>query len=550
MTRAGVQSLWITRRNARPRGLFCGIGVCYDCLLTVDGLASRARPGAGDRRHGAAEHPLPSGRWRLTDAHATLGRSWLSSVPVRRASPRRPLLARAGLSVVLIDAGGQPGRMPRHRPHQLAGRASGSPRLADLPPPTRSELEVLQDDELNPPPRHAGCGSSGLPRMPAGRMCCGSAPSMARPSAPAAPSSRRRRALSRGYDHQLPVPGWDLPGVMAAGGVQALLGGHGVVPGRRASRRWHRPVPAAGGDRPRRRRGRGGLGLRGRGAELVAPPPRRHPRGTVPSWSRARGTLRAAAQPRPVPPADRDHPDPRGPRSRGRHHRPGGPAGRPMVGTERGLAVDLVGLGWGPLLELSSAAGATPGSMSTVPRRLGDDCSATHYQGRRGRRGDRGRRCPSGVAEGELEGLTAAEDAGLPSAPRRTARLRRAIRRGRIFARKQCTVRTPCRPAGRSGSTTSPTVCHCEEARPVTSATRARGPGRTRPAHRASYVARPGWIGARARVWLRHRLPSARFNFRGEPRPPTSPADLRPLPGRPLCAPVSLGESGRPGRTA
>lgn len=35
-----------------------------------------------------------------------------------------------------------------------------------------------------------------------------------------------------GYDRQLPVPGWDLPGVMAAGGVQALVKGSSTVPGR------------------------------------------------------------------------------------------------------------------------------------------------------------------------------------------------------------------------------------------------------------------------------------------------------------------------------
>ncbi|HEX6149778.1 NAD(P)/FAD-dependent oxidoreductase [Nocardioides sp.] len=35
------------------------------------------------------------------------------------------------------------------------------------------------------------------------------------------------------YDRQLPFPGWDLPGVMTAGGVQALLKQHGVVAGRR-----------------------------------------------------------------------------------------------------------------------------------------------------------------------------------------------------------------------------------------------------------------------------------------------------------------------------
>ena len=33
---AGVASWRTTRRGARPRGLFCGIGVCFDCLVTVD----------------------------------------------------------------------------------------------------------------------------------------------------------------------------------------------------------------------------------------------------------------------------------------------------------------------------------------------------------------------------------------------------------------------------------------------------------------------------------------------------------------------------------
>jgi predicted molibdopterin-dependent oxidoreductase YjgC len=34
---AGVRSWRVTRRDERPRGLFCGIGVCFDCLLTIDG---------------------------------------------------------------------------------------------------------------------------------------------------------------------------------------------------------------------------------------------------------------------------------------------------------------------------------------------------------------------------------------------------------------------------------------------------------------------------------------------------------------------------------
>jgi predicted molibdopterin-dependent oxidoreductase YjgC len=41
LTRAGVRSWRTTRRKGRPRGLFCGIGVCYDCLLSVDGSANQ-----------------------------------------------------------------------------------------------------------------------------------------------------------------------------------------------------------------------------------------------------------------------------------------------------------------------------------------------------------------------------------------------------------------------------------------------------------------------------------------------------------------------------
>jgi predicted molibdopterin-dependent oxidoreductase YjgC len=33
----GVRSWRRTRITGRPRGLFCGIGVCFDCLVEVDG---------------------------------------------------------------------------------------------------------------------------------------------------------------------------------------------------------------------------------------------------------------------------------------------------------------------------------------------------------------------------------------------------------------------------------------------------------------------------------------------------------------------------------
>ena len=41
-----------TSGDGRPRGLFCGIGVCYDCIVTVNGerdvRACQRRAGDGD----------------------------------------------------------------------------------------------------------------------------------------------------------------------------------------------------------------------------------------------------------------------------------------------------------------------------------------------------------------------------------------------------------------------------------------------------------------------------------------------------------------------
>ena len=55
----------------------------------------------------------------------------------------------------------------------------------------------------------------------------------------ATPDGQRRVGASAliiatgAYDRQIPFPGWTLPGVYAAGAVQALLKGNGVLAGRR-----------------------------------------------------------------------------------------------------------------------------------------------------------------------------------------------------------------------------------------------------------------------------------------------------------------------------
>jgi predicted molibdopterin-dependent oxidoreductase YjgC len=34
---AGIRSWRVTRSGGRPRGLFCGIGACFDCLVDLNG---------------------------------------------------------------------------------------------------------------------------------------------------------------------------------------------------------------------------------------------------------------------------------------------------------------------------------------------------------------------------------------------------------------------------------------------------------------------------------------------------------------------------------
>lgn len=41
LLRAGIKELRTTRFDSQPRGMFCAIGSCFDCVVTVDGVANR-----------------------------------------------------------------------------------------------------------------------------------------------------------------------------------------------------------------------------------------------------------------------------------------------------------------------------------------------------------------------------------------------------------------------------------------------------------------------------------------------------------------------------
>lgn len=148
--------------------------------------------------------------------------------------------AEAGRTVVLVDAGEQPGGQYWRHPDEAAGRGDESSGHHDwsLFAGLRARLRRLVDDGrvsylprrqvwfVERPARDAGTPSHTLHLT--GVHALGAV------DVPRSVAAGALILCPGGYDRQLPIPGWDLPGVMAAGGVQALLKAHGTPAGRRA----------------------------------------------------------------------------------------------------------------------------------------------------------------------------------------------------------------------------------------------------------------------------------------------------------------------------
>lgn len=87
---ASGRTSWRTTRSGRPRGLFCGIGVCFDCLVDIDGESGQRAcmipltEGMDIRSTGsrAPETQRPAGEHRTPNEHPVAGEH-----PVAQASP-------------------------------------------------------------------------------------------------------------------------------------------------------------------------------------------------------------------------------------------------------------------------------------------------------------------------------------------------------------------------------------------------------------------------------------------------------------------------------
>lgn len=227
----GHPSWRTTRHHSRPRGLFCGIGTCHDCLVVVNGTP--------DVR--ACQRTIHEGDTITTQQGAMLPEP--ASRPDRSSSAVREFdvvvvgggpagiaaalgAADVGVRVLLVDSavgvGGQfnrqvgvEGERAELFQHGWKGFVAKRDRLAAHPRITQlSETSVWALEQGNKLWVQRGPADS------VGREVF-------------AVEAKAIVLATGAYDRVLPFPGWDLPGVYSAGAAQALAKGQRVAVGKR-----------------------------------------------------------------------------------------------------------------------------------------------------------------------------------------------------------------------------------------------------------------------------------------------------------------------------
>jgi NADP-dependent aldehyde dehydrogenase len=452
--------------------------------------------------------------------------------------------ADAGASVVVIDAGTQPGgQFWRHRPETVAPKpdghghhgwatyldlrsrfdaARGRGQIRYLP---GLQVWMAEHDDANFTLRTTPVVAS--------------APGARSPAVGSSTLVVRRLVLCPGgYDRQLPVPGWDLPGVMTAGGIQTFIKGNGVLPGRRFVLAGTGPflLPVA-------------AGIAEAGGKVLAVLESSAPSAWLPHLRAAAGVPGKALEGFEYAAIFAKHTIPYRTRRIVTEVVGTGGAGperitsvrtakvdaegRARPGTERVYEdVDVVGFGWGftPQLELPLALG--------VQTRLDADGSLVAIVDER-----QESTIPGLFLAGEITGIGGATLAVLEglaagaaaAGTARPATERRTVARHRRFA-EAMHLAHPVPPAWQDWLTPDTTVCRCEE---VTAGqiTKARDSLGASDARSLKSFTRPGMGWCQGRVCG---FASACLGA-GPGASPTADS-LASTAKRPLAAPVAIGQ--------
>lgn len=221
LTQAGVRSFRKTARGSE-RGIFCGMGVCQDCLVTVDGEPSQraCMTMAKARMEVERQAALPSiaGAAPVTPPPLTIDCDVLVVGGGAGGLNAAIAAAEAGASVTVLDerkiGGGQYFKQAAEGISALdAQQAKGAALLArarDAGAEILGEVEIWGafDGPLILAQRHGGA-------------------LVARP--------RQLIVATGAYERPVMVPGWTLPGVMTTGAAQTLWRSYRTLPGARVA---------------------------------------------------------------------------------------------------------------------------------------------------------------------------------------------------------------------------------------------------------------------------------------------------------------------------
>lgn len=228
LTAAGIRALRVTR-DEESRGMFCGMGVCQECLVEVDGVANqracmtkleqpvsvrRQRHFAKAIAGGRNEDPRPPGAALLEPDVLVVGGGAGGLNAARSA-------ALAGARVLLVDErplpGGQYYKQPLAIP-ALAEENAADPQFAG----GRALIDATE--------------AAGVTMLRGARVWGAFEPLelLILDNGGCRTCRPKRLIVAAGaYERGLPVPGWTLPGVMTTGAAQTLLRSYRVLAGAR-----------------------------------------------------------------------------------------------------------------------------------------------------------------------------------------------------------------------------------------------------------------------------------------------------------------------------
>lgn len=394
LTAAGELALKHSRQGD-CRGVFCGMGVCQECLVEVDGVP-------GQRACMTAAEPGV----RVLRSPALPQLDLLPELPQLHVPPATPRQ----------DADHPPDSPGQRRECDLLVVGGGPGGLSAAAVAAESGLDVVLLDERAKlggqyfkQPVSAGEGAPADAQFAAGRALIqrvvaagvevhsstyvwgAFAPDTVRAVTPGGPRRFSGRALvlaPGAYERGVPFPGWTLPGVMTTGAAQTLWRSYGVAPGARVLISGNGPLNM----QVAAELARGGATVVAVAELAAAPVPARvrpligmalADQGLIRDGVRYRGVLARARVPvmngTTVSRVEGDD------RARTAVLTRVDASGRRQAGTERRFEVDAVCLGFGfvPSTEIARGLGCrheydhVRGHLVTAV----DDCGATSVQG-------------------------------------------------------------------------------------------------------------------------------------------------------------------------